>query len=441
MDWVSFGLLLSDNLVLYAGILLVSIVVYVLIFKRLYISILDPFVFSLIYSVFGFSVVWFLYFTHTIDMRYLVSYLLTQIAFWAGLFTFKSLTREEILSPAKSIEIEHQYMLEKIFFLTVSSIYIIVQLISYKLIGIPLLLGSHIDIYNNSGGLGILGRVLDVFKPCSIFMLVYFLFKKGASPGFRAYQYFVLIITLLFFALSGSKGEFMTIGFILFCFLILNAHRLKTYFNKLGRLEVIIIGTGLLFVFLTIIFQPTENGITNNNVEFFLFRLVSSGDAYFFAYPNHNIEHISGAHPFLALFGDIFSTVRIIPREQQPEILGLQLFRMFSNLDIITGPNARQNVFGYVYFGLWGSIVFSYLIGLALSLVRNRLYFNLRQNTFGMVLFVLLYVSFSGIETDPPQAISNIENIVLILPIAAIITAFLYFFLNKSQPEVKTLSH
>jgi hypothetical protein len=374
-------------------------------------------------------------------MRYLVSYLFTQIAFWAGLFTFKSLTREEILSPSKIIEVEDQYTLEKIFFLTVSSIYIIVQLISYKLVGIPLLLGSHIDIYNNSGGLGIIGRVLDVFKPCSIFMLIYFLFKKGASISFRAYQYFVLAITLLFFALSGSKGEFMTLGFILFCFLILNAHRLKKYFNKLGRWEVIIIGMGLFFVFLTIVFQPTENGITNNNVEFFLFRLVSSGDAYFFAYPNHNIEHISGAHPFLALFGDIFSTVRIIPREQQPEILGLQLFRMFSNLDIITGPNARQNVFGYVYFGFGGSIIFSYLIGLALSLVRNRLYFNFRQNTFGMMLFVLLYINIAGIETDPPQAVSNIENVLLILPVAVFITAFVYFLVKKSEPEVNVLSH
>ena len=435
MDWVNFGLLLKDNVILYCFVLGVSVFIYALIFRRLYISILDPIVFALIFSVFGFSVVWFLYFTKSIETRYLVSYLLTQIAFWAGLFTFKSLGKREVLSETKMVRIEDEELLGKIFFVTFSSIYIIIQLISYKLIGIPLFLSSHIDIYNNSGGLGILGRALEVLKPCSAFMLVWFLFRGSSSLLFKTYQYFFLVIILLFFALSGSKGEFMSLGFIIFCFLILNASRFKTYFRKLRRLEVLIIGAGLCFVFFTIFVQPTENGITSNNIQFFAFRLISSGDAYFFAYPNHNIEHISGAQPFLALFGDIFSTVRLIPREQQPQILGLQLFQMFSNLDIITGPNARHNVFGYVYFGFFGSIVFSYLIGLALSLVRNRLYFNLRRNIFTQILFVLLYINLAGIETDPPQAISGIENVLLILPVAIVITAFFYFILRKNEPR------
>ncbi|HWD88587.1 MAG TPA: hypothetical protein VG367_10705 [Mucilaginibacter sp.] len=440
MDWVSFGLLLKANEVLYCIIFAASAIFYALLFRRMFISILDPFFFALIFSVFGFSVVWFLYFTKSIDARYLVSYLLTQIAFWAGLFTFKSLRRREILSKVKVVRIEDEELLEKIFFVTVSSIYIMIQLASYGLIGIPLLLSSHIDIYNNSGGLGILGRALDVLKPCAIFMLVWFLFKRSGSISFKTYQYFFLLMLLLFFALSGSKGEFMLLGFIVFCFLILNASRFKQVFRKLRRLEILIIGAGLCFVFFTIFAQSTENGITSNNLQFFAFRLVSSGDAYFFAYPNHNIEHISGSQPFLALFGDIFSTVRLIPREQQPQILGLQLFQMFSKLDIITGPNARQNVFGYVYFGFFGSIVFSYLIGFLLSLVRNRLYFNLRRNIFTQLFFVLLYINLAGIETDPPQAISEVENVMLILPVIIFITGFFYLMLKKSSSEYNLLT-
>ena len=440
MDWVSFGLLLKANEVLYCVIFAVSVIIYALLFKRLFISILDPIVFALIFSVFGFSVVWFLYFTKSIDTRYLVSYMLTQVAFWAGLFTFQSLRRREILSEVKVVKVEDEEFLEKIFFVIASSIYVLIQLASYALVGIPLLLSSHIDIYNNSGGFGILGRTLDVLKPCSVFMLVWFLFKPSRSILFKTYQYFFLMMVLLFFALSGSKGEFMLLGFILFCFLILNASRFKKTFGKLRRLEIMILGAGLCFVFFTIFVQPTENGITSNNLQFFAFRLVSSGDAYFFAYPNHNIEKISGSQPFLALFGDIFSTVRLIPREQQPQILGLQLFRMFSNLDIITGPNARHNVFGYVYFGFFGSIIFSYLIGFLLSLVRNRLYFNLRRNTFTQLLFVLLYINLAGIETDPPQAVSNIENVMLILPAVIVITGFFYILLKRSSPEYHLLT-
>lgn len=433
MDWVSFGLLLKANEALYCVIFAVSAIFYALLFRRMFISILDPFFFALIFSVFGFSVVWFLYFTKSIDDRYLASYLLTQVAFWGGLFTFKSLMRREILSEVKVVRIEDEELLEKILFVTVSSIYMVLQLVSYGLIGIPLLLSSHIDIYNNSGGLGILGRALDVLKPCAIFMLVWFLFKRSGSVSFKSYQYFFLLMVLLFFALSGSKGEFMLLGFIIFCFLILNASRLKQVFRKLRRLEILITVAGFCFVFFTIFVQPTENGITSNNLQFFAFRLVSSGDAYFFSYPNYNIEHINGSQPFLALFGDIFSTVRLIPREQQPQILGLQLFQMFSKLDIITGPNARHNVFGYVYFGFLGSIFFSYVIGFLLSLVRNRLYFNLRRNTFTQLFFVLVYINLAGIETDPPQAISGIENVILILPVVIFITGFFYLILKKNS--------
>ncbi len=279
-----------------------------------------------------------------------------------------------------------------------------------------------------------MGRAIDVLKPCTIFMLVLFLAKSSSSLLFKTYQYLVLLTVLFFFALSGSKSEFMTLGFIVFCFVILNASIYKRLFSRLRRLEIFIIGAGLCFVFFTIFVQPTENGITSNSFQFFAFRLVSSGDVYFFAYPNHNIEHLNGSQSFLALFGDIFSTVRVIPREQQPQILGLQLFQMFSTLDIITGPNARHNIFGYVYFGFFGSIVFSYLIGFFLSLIRNRLYFNFRRNTFAQLIFVLLYINIAGIETDPPQAISNTENVILILPAIIVITMFTYFLLRKMRP-------
>jgi hypothetical protein len=368
------------------------------------------------------------------DGRYLASYLLTQVAFWAGLFTFRPLKKQALIVSAKTWVFEDQCLFEKSLFIISSGIYIIAQLISYKVVGVPLLIGSHIDIYNSSGGWGILGRILDVVKPCAIFMLIYFLFKKQPSVFFNAYKYCFLFVVLLFFALAASKGEFMALGFLVFCFLILNASRLKDIFSRMRRLEIIIISAALCFAFFTILVLPDSENIGYSSTGYFAFRLVSSGDAYFFAYPNNNIEQINGAHPFLALSGDIFSTVRIIPRDQQPQILGLQLFRMFSDLDIITGPNARHNVFGYVYFGFYGSIVFSYLIGLTLGFVRNKLFFRLRRSLLGQLLFVYLYLHLSAIETDPPMAISNLENVLLIFPFILGLSIFVFILAGKSVP-------
>ncbi|HLX55072.1 MAG TPA: hypothetical protein VKR58_14095 [Aquella sp.] len=218
----------------------------------------------------------------------------------------------------------------------------------------------------------------------------------------------------------------MSLGLIFFCFILLNASTLKTYFLNLGKFEVRLILAGLFFVFLTIIVQSKLAENDSNSLGVFLFRLVSSGDIYYFSYPGHNIEQIKGTSPFLALFGDIFSTLRIIPREKQPTILGVQLYRTFFDSDITAGPNARHNVFGYVYFGFSGSIIFSYLIGLILSFVRNKLFFTLKKNIVGQLIFMLLYINLVSLETDPPMAFSNVENLVLIFPIILIV-AFLSF--------------
>jgi len=435
MDWVAFGLLLNEHILLYLLMLIGSIVLYVVLFKKMYISILDPFIYSLVFSCFGFSVVWFLYFTDSITIRYLLSYLFTQIAFWLGLFSFKTLTKKQIIKDRKTIVIEHETLILQILFFTTSIIYIGLQLLSYVVIGIPLLLGSHIDIYSNSGGWGIIGHFIEVLKPISIFLLIYYLFKKNSSYFIFIYKYTFLALVLLFFALSASKGEFMSIGLIFFCFLLLNAPKYKDYFLNLKKIEIRLILAGLVFVFFTIIIQSRLVDDDSSSLGVFLFRLVAAGDTYYFSYPNANIETLNSSKPFLALFGNIFSTLRIIPHEDQPVILGVQLFRLFGETDLTAGPNARHNVFGYVYFGFYGSIAFSYLIGVTFSFLRNKLFFNFKKNVIGQIIFMLLYLQLVSLETDPPMAISNTENLLLVLPILAAITAFCYSLLMNFNPE------
>ncbi|OKS86941.1 hypothetical protein RG47T_2399 [Mucilaginibacter polytrichastri] len=344
------------------------------------------------------------------------------MAFIGGFFTFKQLKKDKIVAPYQTIVFEGEKLFLRITFFVCSLLYIIIQLISYKVIGVPLLLGTHIDLYNNAGGWGVLGRIIDVFKPLSIFLLIYFLFEKSTSSLLYVYKYFFLVILIVFFALSGSRSEFMLLGFILFCYIMLNGSELKKYFTGIRKYEVILLGFGMCFVFFTIVFQKNSGDAdAGSSIGIFLFRLVASGDVYYFAYPNNNIEHINHSQPFLALFGDIFYTLRIIPRNNQPVVIGFQLFNMFGVSDTIAGPNARHNVFGYIYYGFWGSIVFSYLVGLFLSFTRNNLFFILRKNKLGQALFTLLYLQITVIETDPPMVVSNLETLFLMLSLLFVI--------------------
>jgi hypothetical protein len=420
MDWWNFGFLLNENIPLYICILLGSLILYYFLYRKTFLSILDPIAFTLFFSAFGFSVVIFLYLTDSIELRYLISYLLTQFAFVAGFFSFKSLNISAIKFEFKAITIEgEKYFLRIVFFVS-SSIYILVQLLSYKVVGIPLFLGTHVDVYNGASGWGLLGHIIDVVKPLSVTLLIYYLFNAPYSRLFNIYKYIFLCTILTFFALSDSRSEFMIIGLILFCYIILNGAESKKYFKNLRKYEVVILSIGICFVFFTLYFQSKEQDGASG-LELFLFRLVSSGDVYYFAYPNKNIEFLDSSRPFLALFGDVFSTIRIIPRQNQPIVIGFQLFKLFGHSDAIVGPNARHNVFGYVYFGFYGSIIFSYLIGLLLSFFRNKAFYLLRKNVLGQVLFILVYLHLAVIETDPPMVITNLENLCLILPIIFII--------------------
>ena len=65
-----------------------SFICYILIFKSWYISILDPFVLSAVLSACGFGVVIFLFLCNAIQLKYFVSYLLTQFAFISGMLLF-----------------------------------------------------------------------------------------------------------------------------------------------------------------------------------------------------------------------------------------------------------------------------------------------------------------------------------------------------------------
>jgi oligosaccharide repeat unit polymerase len=366
----------------------------------------------------------------------LLSYLLTQAAFVGGFFTFKSLKKQSITSRVQSLKFEDEDLFIRITFIVCSSLYIFLQLLSYKVVGIPLLLGSHIDIYAGAGGWGILGRFLDVLKPISIFLFFYFLFKKSHSLVFYIYKYLFLILSLVFFAASGSRSEFMTFGLLFFCVVFLNGYDLKKYLDKMRTYEIFILLGGLCFVFFTIIFGA-KGGVENeSSIGIFLFRLVASGDVYYFAYPNNNIEHLNNSKPFLALFGEIFSTLRIIPRQDQPVVLGYQLYQLFGESDTVAGPNARHNVFGYVYFGFYGSIIFSYSIGLLLSFIRNKLFFVFRKNILSQLLFVLLYINLAVIETDPQMVVSNLENVLLILPVIAVITVYCYIIISNSERRI-----
>lgn len=71
-------------------------------------------------------------------------------------------------------------------------------------------------------------------------------------------------------------------------------------------------------------------------------RFIFSGDVYWQTYPNGYIERIDGSRPFETIFVDILGSYRIIPWNELPEPMGISIFRMHVDTDLLTGPNPRH---------------------------------------------------------------------------------------------------
>jgi hypothetical protein len=166
-------------------------------------------------------------------------------------------------------------------------------------------------------------------------------------------------------------------------------------------------------------------------------RLIHSGDAYFYGYPNGVIENIEKGSGFNALFSDVLAMFRIVSWDQLPQSFGLLLFRYhYPRIDFIAGANARHNIFGLFYYGYFGSILFSFTLGTLLSFCRNFLYRKIPRNIIFGLFYTLFYFGVVTFESDVCLGLFMIDSYILSFLLIFGLAVFVYFFFRT-----KNLTH
>src|ERR1700749_3364171 len=167
MDSLHYFLIVYDNwlLFLFANVLVLTI--YYLVFKRYYISILDPFTYATFFSAMAVVVPLFLFFVGQVSPILFMSFLATQIAFFLGFLLIKPIKIHK-RNKMQVLAISGQEVrFAKWLFIIIGITDIVLQLFSYKLVGIPLLADSRLSIYGESGGIdNLLKRAIDVIFQC-----------------------------------------------------------------------------------------------------------------------------------------------------------------------------------------------------------------------------------------------------------------------------------
>jgi oligosaccharide repeat unit polymerase len=434
MGDIQFYTLFIEHWNLYIYSFILCFIIYYFTFRNCYISLLDIFNFNLLYSFLGASVVFFLYFTGQIRSYYFFSYCFTQIAFTIGFFIFKPFSKYEIkVTFRKEIKIKDEYLFLQILFLVTSLSHIMCQLYVYILSGIPLFLDSYLETFTSGGGIGTFSRIITASTIISWYLLIHFFLNKK-SKNLKFYLWFYFFTSLIFFTLSGSKGTFLITGLILFLYTLINSRYNLTIKKLSSNIEKFSLKL-FIFIFITGIFIIIFKD--NNGINPFLklgIRLIHSGDAYFYGYPNDIIKELPQGNSFNALFSDLLGMFRIVDWKELPLPFGMTLFGYHNPLiDVVAGANARHNIYGLYYFGYIGAIIFSFILGIILSFSRNYLYRHLTCNTLFGLFYTMLYLSTITFESDINLGLFMLNSYILGFILVFIIAIFIFFMYKNTK--------
>lgn len=416
--------LVFNNWVEYLESFLIVMIVYYYVYRRYFISILDPFTFASFFSAMAVTVPVFLFLINEISTRLFMSFLITQLSFFIGFRVFSpiDMNRYKLVKEKEVNDQEIRFL--KWLFIIIGVSNILMQIFSYKLFGIPLFAEkSRLAIYGESGGVNnILKRVLDITSPFHIFLTIFFVYSKNKKLMFKLFTNLSVIIILIFSIFTGSKSAFMTFGIAFFVY--------SLYSIKWGDWSLFLVLKKFLLKFVVVVFliaivviYITED--SDNPLVFLLFRLGQSGDVYYMSYPNAIIDKIPSVNWFVGLFASPLSLLGIIPRSTIPEPMGYFIMQYHYPTVEFKGPNARLNVFSYVYFGIIYSPIYCFIIGVIVSFFRNRLFNSLPRNVLGCIFYFLFLNAALKLEPDFHSALADFINIIVILPFFIFISYYL----------------
>jgi len=416
-------------------------------FRRYIYNIIDPFVFFFI-ATFSFSAadIVFLYQLDYIKQYYLVQFFLSQLLFIAGYYLFRPYQKIYSKNPKKVLT-ETMLSLKKIkilFYIT-SGLYVLSQLLVYKISGIPLLMDSRFEVFAGGTGIGVLSRIIDVvgFLATLILFLNIF-YKKVRFLNIITMWCFLLIFTI-FNILSGSKMAVLTMIYIGF-YAYLSGNIIPLLNKNISNIIKRYLYSGILLAFIGAIVilviqynntQKLNEGLLNTDVKEEVYmgvltRFIMNGDIYIAAYPNSTIEKMLKPDSFTILLSDIFYSLRLMSREEKIPQLGQQLYNYLNpKSDLLMGPTTHFGIFSYFNYGYFGSLVFSFISGILLSFVINKSLQLFKKNLFYLTMYSLLAYTILIFPLNPIIGIGKLFNILIVLPFLILVTNFINMYRRK----------
>ena len=422
MNNIEFALHFAEHVE--AGILFAALTLFVnyLLFRRYIYSLFDPLLFYTVLSAMAAAVVLYLYYFDLIRPFYLWSYLATQTAFVVAFQLIRPPAPAR--NPPPHRRSAYSGPIRVLYPLSVT-LFVSAQVFVYSVSGLPILLTSRLEAFSTGGGYGFFSRLIFVTSTISLCTAAYRLLLLNRRLGSRLLDYGVVAFCTIVAILSGSKGALLALVFTvsLAVYFARRFHDVRAVERRIRGVFFFVVALSFPVAFAAIYIQAGIEDFTEL-LSALAMRFFQTGEIFFMVYPDDVLSRLQDGNGLLALFYSPLGSLRLFSREELPVNLGLQAFWYHYDLDLISGPNARHNVFGLHYFGAVFSVFFSFLLGLLFSLSRNTAYRVLPATPVGLIVYVLIVNCAMFIEQDVSgQAIEYFFSVLLVFPVLYVVSA------------------
>ncbi len=403
MKFDDFFQLLYDNWGMYVLSMLIVLPFFIYIFRKLFVSLIDPLTMVLVMSFFANVIPVFLFLMQKIPTFHFVYFCIAETIFWIGFLLAKRF-KLSVSNRKLTNEKELGFIIYLLSFFLLTSF----TLITYSKLGIPAFMKSRLEVYYDSGGLGALGRLNPFFATYCILYSFYLLFNKSANKKIlKTLAVFVFFVIIVFSILSGSRSSVLSLAFGYFGYLYFCEKEMP---NKKIMKRLIVLGmAGALVIFSF----SSKNGLIGS-FNSLVTRIVACGDGYWMAYPKDKIGEVDVSPWGDYFFSGILGPLRMVDYSEVKPAIGAQLSWALtpSKQGIMLGPNARPPILGYVMFGKWG-LLFSFLVGFFCSFMAFKLTKVLPQ---GIVTSIFCYYAYFNMLTfvgDPSVGVNSLFDTML----------------------------
>jgi hypothetical protein len=430
---------------------ILALAAQVLILRKLIFAWFDPLFTYLVFNSFSIAFVMYLFFDEQIYFVYLITFILSNIFFITGLIlgnkklgsqpnNFSNLinldySKDDLLINNISILKKYSKQLNIILYICVF-ILLTANTILFLQYGSVPLFSENAEVAKvefRTGGFGFIYRINDALLPGAIGIILIKIFNPKIQVG--KYQYLSLILCLLiliFLALSsGSKGAILLIVNLVFYIYLINKQFNTKHIYKINFYISILFILGISVV-LFILWRASIAVQYLNVFEALLVRFVGAGDVFYYFY-NYDLINVFDYNPIDYLINSINPLLSLLRLSEYSTALGERIIS--EAIGLTTGgfgANPQHPIEGLIYFGFFGSWIFSLTIGYIVSVIRTRLLlFVLKKpHQLNLLLYMICAYQIMKLPVDSNLLLESLYSTVIIgIPI------FMYvqlFFASKS---------